>query len=129
MIGSVRSVRYPSRTGMGVTFSTLPGAPMEARHFASSRAVHDVGIERIRRDVTVLDHSDGMPIAESDFAVVAAARNADRSALLLCTANLIWKRVGRNDVIKLRSGLVVPGTPCLAAVHRDQRALIARPEG
>ncbi len=45
--------------------------------------------------------------------------------LSCCPPQTLYGNVhGRDGVIKLRSRLVVPGAPRLAAVHRDQRALI-----
>ena len=67
----------------------LAGRPMELRDFSSAAAVDKIGIERIGRDVSVLDHADRMPVAEGDGAVVAAAGNADRTALLLSRADVI----------------------------------------
>src|SRR5450755_343949 len=66
-----------------------------------------------------------MPFAEGDLAVVAAAGNADRAALLLSGAKAIGEGVVGGDVINLRGGLVVPGTPGLATVHCDDCALVA----
>src|ERR1035438_4876915 len=66
-----------------------------------------------------------MPFAKSDLAIIAAAGHARRSTLLLPAANAIRKSIVGRGVIHLRGRLVVPGTPRLAAVHRDNRALIA----
>ena len=88
-------------------------------------AVHDVGIERVGRDVAVLFGGHRMPIAEGDFAVIAAAGNARRTALLLSAAEAIGKGVVGGDMVHLRGGLVVPGTPGFAAVDRDDCALVA----
>ena len=76
-------------------FLDLTGAPVKTRHFTSSGAVYDVGVERIGRDVSVFDHSDRMPVAKRDLAVIAATRNTDRAALLLSGANLVGERIGR----------------------------------
>src|SRR5208337_234151 len=56
---------------------------------------------------------------------VAAAGDANRAALLLTAAQAIREGVVGVHVIKLRCGLVVPRTPRLAAVHADNRSLIA----
>src|SRR5690348_12536635 len=66
-----------------------------------------------------------MPVAKGDCAVVAASGDADRTALLLSCATPIGKRIVGDGVVKLRGGLVVPGTPGGAAVDRDECALIA----
>ena len=101
----------------------LAGAPVEARHLA---AVDDVGVERVGRDVAVLFDADRVPFAEGDLAVVAAARDAGRAALLLAAADAVGKRVVGGDVVHLRGRLVVPGAPGLAAVDGDDGALVAR---
>ena len=66
-----------------------------------------------------------MPIAKRDRAVRSAARDPDRAAFLLPAVKAIGKRVVRAHVIKLRGRLVIPRAPARAAVHRDDRALVA----
>src|SRR2546423_6231890 len=66
-----------------------------------------------------------MPVAKRDCAVIAAAVDANRAALLLSRADTVRKRIVGDRVIELRRGLVIPGTPCLAAIDSDDRALIA----
>ena len=87
-------------------------------------AVDDVRIERIRRDVSILFHTDRMPLAERDLAVVATRRNARRPRLLLPAIHPIGKTIVGDHVIELRRRLVVPSGPSLSAVHRDRRPLI-----
>ena len=65
-------------------FGDLPGAAVVARDLA---AEDDIRVERIGDGVAVLLDADGMPFAEGDLAVVAAARHARRAALLLAAAN------------------------------------------
>ncbi len=117
--------RRPERARVRITrrpdVLDLAGPAIEARHLA---AVHQIGIERIRRDVAVLLHTDGQPLAERDLSVVAAAGDARRPALLLPAAHAVRERVVRAHVVELRGRLVVPGTPALAAVHRHDGALI-----
>ena len=103
----------------------LAGRPIESCDAVRSRAVDDLGMERVGRGVAVFDDPDGVPLAESDLAVVPAAGNAHRAAFLLAAANLVRKLVRRGGVIELRRRLVVPGAPGLAAVHGDDRALVA----
>ncbi len=55
----------------------LSGAPMKARDFIAARAVNDVVIERIGRNIAVLDRSDRMPVTEGDLAVIAASRGTN----------------------------------------------------
>src|SRR4051794_22701431 len=97
----------------------LPGAPVEARDFIASGPINDVVVQWVRRDIAVLDHADGMPVSKSDFTVIAATGDADRTALLLPTTNFVRESVHDADVIDLRRGLVVPRTPGLAAIHTD----------
>ncbi len=103
----------------------LPGAPVESGDFFSAAAVNNFGIERVRRDVAVFNRADRMPVPEINFAIIAATGNAHRAAFLLAAANAVWKVSGHADVIELRGGLVVPGTPSVSTVHGDQGALIA----
>ena len=102
------------------------GPPVVARDLP---AVDDVGIERIGRDVAVFLDADGVPLAERDPAVVAAALHARGSALLLPAAHAIGKRVVGADVVELRGRLVVPGAPRVAAVDRNDGALIRGERG
>ena len=126
MVGSVRSVRYFAlRSGIGRDVLHLAGGPVEFRDFASTAAINNVGVERIGRDIAILDYAYGMPLAIGDGAVVAAAGDADRAALLLPSANAIGESGCDRDVINLRCGLVVPGTPGRSAVDGDERALVA----
>ena len=124
----VRTVRKSGRradaaaAGDRTDSASLAGAAVEARDLA---AVDDVGIERIGRDVAVLLDADRVPVAKRDRAVVAAAGDAGRSALLLAAAHAVRERVVGVDVVELRRRLVVPGAPRLAAVERDDRALVA----
>ena len=87
--------------------------------------IDDIRIERIGHGVAVLLDADGMPFAEGDLPVVAAARHAGRAALLLAAADAIRESVVGVDVVHLRGRLVVPRAPRLAAVDGDDRALIA----
>ncbi len=126
MSGSVRSVRYLGlRRGIGVMSWTWPVVQWNLGDFASARAIDNVRIERVGSDIAVLDHAHGMPVAEGDGAVVAAAGDADGTAFLLPGTNPIGERVVGDRVVKLRRRLVVPGTPSVAAVHGDNCTLIA----
>ncbi len=81
-------------------------------------------MQRVGRRVAVLLDADRMPVAKRDLAVVAAARDAGRARLLLSAVQPVRKAVVGRDVKHLRRGLVVPGAPRGAAVHRDRAALI-----
>src|SRR5882724_2798188 len=82
----------------------LPGDPVISRHIRAAGTVNNVWIHGIGNGISVLDCPNGMPIAESNFAVVAAAGNAYGAAILLAAANAIGKSVIRNHVINLRGG-------------------------
>src|SRR5229473_1347089 len=99
----------------------LAGVAVEHRNLAT---VNQIRMQRIGRDVTVFFDADRRPVAKSDFAKVAAAGGADRAALLLASIDPVRKLVVGDDVIELRGRLVVPGTPGLAAIHADGRALV-----
>jgi len=101
------------------------GRPAVLRDFGASSAVNDVMIQWIGGDVSVLDHSHRVPVAEIDGAVVAPAGDADRTALLLSGTDAIRKRIVGDGVVELRRGLVVPGTPSRSAVDGDEGALVA----
>src|SRR4029077_1445208 len=81
--------------------------------------------ERIGDGVAILFNSDRRPFPESELAIIAAAGNAGGAALLLAAAHAIGKVVVGVDVIHLRRGLVVPGTPGGAAIHRNDGTLVA----
>src|SRR5882757_8104808 len=91
----------------------------------ASRAVDDVGIEGVGCNVPVLDHADRMPVAVCDLSVIAAARDAYRTTLLLARAEAVRERGRGGHVIELRRRLVVPGAPGCPAVDSDERALVA----
>src|SRR5207237_990542 len=107
---------------LGRDLLRLVGATVIARKLA---AIDNVRIERIRHHVTIFFRGDGMPIAEGDFAVISAAGNARRTAFLLAAAHAVRESIIGVYVVHLRGGLVVPGTPCLAAVYGNDCALIA----
>src|SRR5947209_13891433 len=111
--------------GNGRDVLYLAGRPVELRNLGSTRAVYQIGVQRVGCDVSILDDPHGMPVSKRDRAVIAAAVDANRAALLLSRADAIRKRIVGYRVIKLRRGLVIPGTPCLAAIDSDDRALIA----
>src|SRR5262249_8211310 len=100
----------------------LAGGAVVARELA---AVHPGGVGRVGGHVAVLLDADGVPLAERDLAVVAAAADAGRAALLLTAAHAVRERVVRAHVVELRRRLVVPGAPGLAAVHGPDPALVA----
>src|ERR1035438_6054884 len=103
----------------------LAGDAVELRAVA---AVDDVGMERVGRDVVVFLGAHGMPFAEGDLAIVAAAGDGGGSALLLPAVDPVGRLVIGDDVIELRGGLVVPTAPGSAVVDGDGGALIGGEE-
>ena len=99
----------------------VAAALVVARHLA---AEDDPRMQRIGRRVAVLLDADRVPFAKGDRAVVAARRDAGRSAFLLPAVEPVGKAVVGGDVKHLRGRLVVPAAPGLSAVDRDRRALI-----
>src|SRR5262249_53894690 len=101
------------------------GAAHETEQAAVGVAAnHGVRIVGIRHDVTALASANRFPIAWGNRAVVAAARDANGTAVLLRSVDPIGKTVVDRDVVELRRRLVIPGAPCLAFVDADRRALI-----
>ena len=80
----------------------LPGAPVIFRNFVASGTVDYVGIERVRRHVAVFNRADRVPIAKSDFAIIAARERANRSTFLLAAAHLVGKFIAYAHVIELQ---------------------------
>ncbi len=119
---AVRLKRYlPVRRTTGETSRVCPVLRSNTRDLA---AVNQIGMRADRaRHSRILRRRPG-PVAKSDFAEVAAAGGADAAAFLLSAIDPVRKLVVGDDVIELRRGLVVPGTPGLSAIHADGRALI-----
>src|SRR6185369_2941136 len=79
------------------------------------------------RDVAVaLVAADRMPVAERELAVVAAARERDRPAVLLSAVDPVGRAVVGCEPVELARGLVVPAAPARAVVHGDDGTLVAR---
>src|SRR5438445_646022 len=103
----------------------LTGAAIVTEQFAiSSAAINGVGIRRVWHDVTAFTGAGGMPVAEGDSAVIAAAENIDTAAILLCAVNVVWKIIVDGHVVELCGGLVVPTAPGAAAVYAYAYALV-----
>src|SRR5205807_140664 len=100
----------------------LAGAAVEARHLA---AIDEVRIERVGSDIAILLDADRVKLAEGDLAMRATTAHGRRAAFLLAAIDPVGKLVVGDDVIELGRRLVVPGTPGLAAVECDNRALVA----
>ena len=100
----------------------LPGNAIKTRCFA---AIDKIRIQRIGRDIPVLFYSYREPVTKRDPAEVASTRRARAPTFLLPAVHPVRKLIVRDYVIKLRSGLVVPGTPGLAAVDAESSPLVA----
>ena len=87
-------------------------------------AIKNVRIERVDRDISVLKDPNEMPVAKSNFAIIAAALRRDGSAFLLRAVNPIGKTIVGRNVIELGSRLIVPTAPRSTAVYADDRTLI-----
>src|SRR5581483_12415612 len=72
--------------------------------------------------------ADRVPVAGGDLAVVAAAGDPGRPALLLAAVDPVREPVVGDDVVELRRRLVVPTAPGLAAVDGDDRPLVGGDE-
>src|ERR1700719_1066715 len=99
----------------------LIGSPIESRQFAAD---HYVRIEWVGDDVTVFLRRDRLPIAEGNLAFISPALNSNRTAFLLSAVKRGPNPVIPAHVIQLRRRLVIPGTPRLAPVHGNDRALV-----
>ena len=97
-----------------------PGDPA-----AEAGTVDDVRIVRIGNDVVALVPADGAPVALGDRAVVGAAGDAHRAAVLLAGVDAVGEAVVGRQVIELRRRLVVPAGPGPAGVDADHHALVA----
>ena len=102
----------------------LPRCRVQPRHFVPARAKNYLWIGRIRRNVSIFDHSCRVPIPMRDLSIISAACNAHGPALLLPATDFVRKFVRSRHVVELGGRLVVPGAPSLAAIHGDDRALV-----
>src|ERR1700682_1828871 len=98
----------------------LTGAFVKAREHALIIAgVDDVGIGRIRSDVSGFTSTHGIPVGLVDSAGIASAGDCDGGVVLLRAVDIIRKAVIRDHVIELRGGLIVRLGPVFAAVQGD----------
>src|SRR3984885_7229476 len=74
---SAISAVFRAAVGNGRDVLYLSGARVKPGDLFSAGAVNKLGIERIGRNVTIFDGSDRVPVPYIDFAIVAAAGNAD----------------------------------------------------
>src|SRR5579864_3689508 len=111
--------------GIGRNDLRLPRATVITEEFSvCSSAIDDVGIGRIRRDVTTLARACGVPVAEGDGAVIAAVKDINAAAILLRSVNVVGEVVIDSNVIELRGGLIEPTAPGAATVNAHARALV-----
>src|SRR5207247_10210065 len=106
----------PRAHRLGRDVLDLARAPVEARDLAP---VHDVRVQRIGCHVAVLLRADGMPLADGDLSLGAAARDAGRSALLLATVYAVGKGVVGSDMVEMWRGLGVVRAARRPPVHLD----------
>ena len=100
----------------------LSGSSVEAHDAA---AIDDVGVEWVGCHVGVFVGPDPQPVAKRDLAAIAAAGDADGTALLLAAADPVGELIlSGGHVVELRRGLVVPGAPGAAAVDRHDGSLV-----
>ena len=105
----------------------LAGFGVPARQpAAEAAAVDDIGIAGEGEVVVALVAAHRMPVAESELAVVAAARHRHRAAVLLAAVDPVGEAVVGGHVVELAGRLVVPGAPGGTAVDGDHRSLVAR---
>src|SRR4029079_16267381 len=111
--------------GPGGDVRYLAGARIPPAYSAAkARAVDDVRIDGIGNIIIALVGADRVPVAPGDLAIIAAAGDRDRSAVLLAAVNPIGETVVRGDVTELAGRLVVPATPGSAAVDGHRCTLI-----
>src|ERR1044071_1599280 len=103
----------------------LAGAAVVTEELSiSPAAIDDVGIRWIRRNVTALTGTGGVPVAEGDRSVITAAEDIDAAAILLRSVNVIRKLFIDSNGVKLRGRLIEPTAPSCAAVNAYARALV-----
>src|ERR1700679_102616 len=86
--------------------------------------INDAGVGGIGSNVTEFEAADGKPIAETDFAVVAAMGNRSGAAILLRSVGNVGKLIVRDDVIELAGRLIIPTAPGKAGVEANGGALV-----
>src|SRR4029077_1276239 len=100
-------------------------AAIEARQeWAFVIGIDDVGIARVRDDVTAFAAADGGPIAAIDVAVIGAGGDADGGIVLLRAVDAIEEIVVGGDVVELGGGLIVLRSPIFAGVNADGGAAV-----
>src|ERR1700735_4510912 len=86
----------------------LPDASVVARNISLIiGGINNIWIERIRCDIAGLASANVVPIGTVNGAIVAPARNGNRSTILLRPVDAIRRGSVGGDVIELRRGLIV----------------------
>src|SRR6202140_28611 len=92
--------KYNRQGAIVAVFSPTDGLRRNVGNFAElligarqTRAVNNVGVERIYSNVAIFKNSDRMPFAKSDLAIIAAAQRSRRAAFLLRAIYPIGKAI------------------------------------
>src|SRR5207253_8604955 len=85
-------------------------------------AISDFGIIRLRHGISAFAIGNPLPCAQRDRSSAMGARPFKETFALLRAEDVIRELVVKIDVLELGSGLIVDGSPGLAAIARDCRA-------
>src|SRR5260370_928265 len=117
--------RAPDGNARGRQVAHLTGRLGEPNHAAGwPGIVTDVRIDWVRNRVAAFARADRIPLGLGDLAIVAAAGNSCRAAVLLRTVHPVRETVIRGYSVEFPGLLVVPGAPGVAAVHGNDGALV-----
>src|ERR1700722_11852556 len=98
----------------------LSSVPIVARDIALIvGGINNIGIGWIRSNITRFASTHVIPVGAINRAVIAAAGDGHRAAILLCAINAVRRVVIGDHVIELRCGLVVLARPILATIECD----------
>src|SRR5437763_16710596 len=86
--------------------------------------VHDPRVAGIRCDVADLESANRIPVAKTDLAVIATAREGDGAAVLLRRVQTIRECVVNRDVVELSRRLSLQEAPRPAGVGAADCGLV-----
>src|SRR5262249_38483307 len=89
---------------------------MKTRSDELGAGINDVGIGRIRSNVSTLTAAYGKPVLTADDSLIVKALYGDGAVVLLRSVNVVGPAIVSNHVIELRGRLIVLRGPGLAAV-------------